>query len=55
VLFFGATEFYREHREEMDAGAVVAWAERFNKDEISAVQNAMNLKLLNFVCFYASI
>ena len=40
-----ATEFYREHREEMDEGAVVAWPERFNPDEISAVQFAMDLKL----------
>ena len=33
-----ATEFYREHREEMDEGAVVAWPERYNPDEISAIQ-----------------
>ena len=38
-----ATEFYREHREEMDAGAVVAWPERFDPDEISALQNATNI------------
>jgi hypothetical protein len=48
-----ATEFYREHREEMDAGAVVAWAERFNADEMSAVQNAMNLKFRDEIAFYA--
>jgi hypothetical protein len=46
-----ATEFYREHREEMDAGAVIAWAERFNPDEISAVQNSMNLKFRDKVAF----
>jgi hypothetical protein len=40
-----ATKFYREHRAEMDAGAVVAWAERRNPDELSALQHAMNLKL----------
>jgi len=40
-----ATEFYREHREAMDEGAVVAWPVRFNPDEFSAVQHAMNLKL----------
>ncbi len=39
-----ATEFYREHREAMDAGSRVAWPERFNSDEISALQHAMNLK-----------
>jgi hypothetical protein len=48
-----ATEFYQTNREAMDAGAVVAWAERFNHDEISAVQNAMNLKLRDETAFYA--
>ncbi|MDR1291278.1 MAG: phage terminase large subunit family protein [Planctomycetaceae bacterium] len=48
-----ATEFYREHQEEMDAGAVVAWKERFNTDEISAIQNAMNLKFRDEIAFYA--
>lgn len=38
-----ATEFYREHREAMDRGAVVGWEERYNPDELSAVQNAMDL------------
>lgn len=38
-----ATEFYRENRERMDEGAVVAWPERHNDDEESALQNAMNL------------
>ncbi len=40
-----ANEFYRKNRAAMDAGAKVAWAERFNPDEISALQHAMNLKL----------
>jgi hypothetical protein len=40
-----ATEFYREHREQMDAGAVVAWPERHHPDELSAIQHAMNLRL----------
>lgn len=40
-----ATEFYREHQVEMDTGSKVAWAARYNPDEISALQNAMNLKL----------
>ncbi|MGQ9918686.1 MAG: terminase gpA endonuclease subunit [Bryobacteraceae bacterium] len=48
-----ATEFYREHREEMDEGAVVAWPERFNHDELSAVQHAMNLKLQDERAFFA--
>ena len=38
-----ATEFYREHRDAMDAGAVVSWPERYEPDEISGLQNAMNL------------
>ena len=37
-----ATEFYRQHRAEMDAGAEVAWPERYNQDELSALQHAMN-------------
>ena len=40
-----ATEFYREHREQMDAGARVAWPERFNADELSALQHAFNLRI----------
>jgi hypothetical protein len=38
-----ATEFLRKHWDEMHAGAIVAWSERFNEDELSALQNAMNL------------
>jgi len=48
-----ATEFYRLHRDEMDAGAVVAWPARFNKDELSALQHAMNLKLRDEDAFRA--
>ena len=40
-----ATEFYGQHREEMDVGASIAWPERFNHDELSAIQHAMNLRL----------
>jgi hypothetical protein len=39
-----ATAFYAEHRVEMDAGARAAWADRFDPDELSAIQNAMNLR-----------
>lgn len=39
--------FYAEHREQMDAGAKVSWPERHNKNELSAVQYAMNLKIDN--------
>ena len=48
-----ATEFYRQHREEMDVGAAIAWPERFNHDELSAIQHAMNLKLQDERAFYA--
>ena len=44
-LFARATEFYRAHRAAMDAGSEVAWPERYNEDELSAIQNAMNLLL----------
>jgi hypothetical protein len=49
----GATEFYRERREAMDAGAKVAWEVRFNHDELSAIQHAMNLKLQDEAAFFA--
>lgn len=48
-----ATKFYKAHRSEMDAGAVIAWPERFNYDELSAVQHAMNLRLQNEAAFFA--
>lgn len=49
-----ATEFYRRNRAKMDAGAVVAWEERYNrKTELSAIQHAMNLKLADEAAFWA--
>jgi len=48
-----ATEFYRQNRAAMDEGAVVAWPERFNHDELSAVQHAVNLKLQDERAFWA--
>jgi len=48
-----ATEFYGQHREDMDAGAVIAWPERHNTDELSAIQHAMNLKLQDERAFWA--
>jgi hypothetical protein len=38
-----ATEFYRANREAMDLGAKVAWEARYDPDELSAIQHAMNL------------
>ena len=48
-----ATDFYREQREQMDYGAVIAWPARHNPDELSAVQHAMNLKLRDEAAFWA--
>lgn len=48
-----ATEFYAENREAMDAGARVAWAERYEHDELSAVQHAMNLRFRDERAFFA--
>lgn len=39
-----ATDFYRAHRAEMDDGARTAWPARFNEDELSAIQHAVNLR-----------
>jgi phage terminase large subunit GpA-like protein len=38
-----ATAFYVANREAMDAGSRVGWPERYNSDEVSALQHAMNL------------
>lgn len=48
-----ATKFYSENQPAMDEGAKVAWAARFNHDEVSAIQHAMNLKLQNEAAFWA--
>ena len=48
-----ATDFYVSNRETMDAGASIAWPERFNHDEVSAIQHAMNLKLQDEAAFFA--
>ena len=49
--FQKATDFYLAHREAMDAGAEVSWEARFNHDEVSALQHAMNLKLQDEASF----
>ena len=48
-----ATAFYEANRAALDEGAQVAWPERFNHDEASAIQHAMNLKLQDEAAFYA--
>lgn len=48
-----ATQFYLENREAMDAGAKVAWEERKEDGDISAIQHAMNLKFQDERAFFA--
>ncbi|NRA40042.1 MAG: phage terminase large subunit family protein, partial [Planctomycetes bacterium] len=48
-----ATAFYKKHRAEMDAGAIVSWEARYHPDEVSAIQHAMNLKLMDEAAFWA--
>ncbi len=48
-----ATAFYAARREAMDAGAVIAWPQRFNEDEVSAIQHAMNLRFRDEAAFFA--
>ncbi len=48
-----ATEFYGANQADLDEGAVIAWPARFNHDELSAVQHAMNLKLQDEAAFWA--
>jgi hypothetical protein len=48
-----ATAFYGQHRTAMDEGARIAWPERFNHDELSAIQHAMNLRLQDEHAFFA--
>lgn len=40
-----ANDFYAKHQQQMDAGAVIAWPQRKNPDELSAVQHAWNLRI----------
>lgn len=48
-----ATDFYKKNREEMDLGAEAAWPDRFNEDEVSAIQHAWNLRLRDEDSFFA--
>jgi len=43
--------FYAEHRAEMDEGAQVAWPQRFNADQLSALQFAMDARLADELSF----
>jgi hypothetical protein len=48
-----ATEFYRQNREEMDRGAQVSWESRYDPDQVSAIQHAMELFLISPESFWA--
>ncbi|MGE4157621.1 MAG: terminase gpA endonuclease subunit [Planctomycetota bacterium] len=48
-----ATAFYEANRTALDEGSEIAWPERFNHDEASAIQHAMNLKLQDEAAFFA--
>ena len=48
-----ATRFYEQNRDAMDVGSRVAWPERYNNDEISALQHAMNLKIRDEGAFFS--
>lgn len=48
-----ATAYYRDHQVEMDAGAVASWPERYEPDEASAIQYAMDLYYRDKETFYA--
>lgn len=48
-----ATEFYLANREEMDRGARVAWPDRFPDDRVSAIQAAMDWKIVKPRSFWS--
>jgi len=48
-----ATAFYKKNHLRLEEGAKIAWPERFNPDEASALQHAMNLKLQDDDAFFA--
>lgn len=48
-----ATDFYIQHRAEMDKGAVSSWPERYEPDEASAIQYAMNIYIRDKEVFYS--
>jgi hypothetical protein len=48
-----ATAFYQANQAAMDVGVRIAWPARFNHDEASAIQHAMNLKLQDERAFWA--
>lgn len=47
------TEFYSENQEAMDEGLTAAWPQRFNENELSGIQHAMNLFFRDEPAFHA--
>jgi len=47
------TDFYIANREAMDAGSVLGWPERFDPDQISALQFAMDWKFKDEEAFFS--
>lgn len=39
----GSNQFYLDRQEQMDAGCKASWESRYDADEVSAIQSAMNL------------
>jgi hypothetical protein len=52
-LLPSATKYYRTHQEVMNEDAIVPWTQRREPHELSALQNAFNLKLGNPATFDA--
>jgi hypothetical protein len=50
-----ATEHYIDNQAVMDEGAEASWESRYNLDEVSAIQNAMNLHADNKFAFMAEM
>lgn len=51
--FTEANEYYIKHRKELDQDAIATWEDRFEPDEVSAVQHAMNLYCFDAKAFFA--
>lgn len=39
-----ARKFYKEHQQQLEAGAVIAWPDRVRKGEVSGIQSAMHMR-----------
>ncbi len=50
-----ATNFYKANRVEMDRGSSVSWESRFESDEVSAIQHAMNKMFSDKSSFWAEM